>query len=93
MFYEKEVKILNVDVNSIRKKLEEIGSNFKGKKEQYLYTYDVPTLHYRYLEIRDLMNNGDELTYKACLKKLQELLFEAENLFEQENLKKNNVEL
>ena len=88
MFYEKEVKILNVNVNAIRKALEEIGANFKGKKEQYLYTYDVPTLYHRYLEIRDLMNEGKELTCITCIKKLQELLLEAENLFEQEMLKR-----
>lgn len=87
MSYEKEIKILNINVNSIREKLNEEGADFKGRKEQYLYTYDVPTLYHRYLEIRDLMNTEDDLIYKTYLKKLQELLFEAENLFEQETLK------
>lgn len=87
MFYEKEIKILDINVNLTRERLEKIGANFKGRKNQYLYTYDVPTLCHRYCEIRDLMNISDELIYKTCLKKLQELLFEAENLLEQEILK------
>lgn len=92
MFFEKEIKILDIDVEDIRKKIENMGADFKGRKEQHLYTYDVPTLHHRYLEIRDLINSGNELTYKSYLNKLKELLFEADNLFEQDILEKLKTE-
>ena len=49
---EKEYKILNIDVDVIKNKLKEIGTTFIEKKKQKIYVYDIPTLYYRYLEIK-----------------------------------------
>ena len=41
---EKEIKVLNIDVDQVKDKLKEIGAKNKGKKEQKIYVYDIPTL-------------------------------------------------
>ena len=58
---EKEVKVLNIDIDHTRDKLTEIGATFINKKEQEIYTYDIPTIYYRYLECIQLLKSEKEL--------------------------------
>lgn len=76
MKYEKEVKILNVDVKESMQKLEDIGAIFKGKKEQKIYVYDLPTIYYRYLEICELLKSDNKLMVETNKGKLAVLLEE-----------------
>lgn len=86
MNYEKEVKILNIDVESTKLRLQEIGATFVGKKEQKIYVYDIPTLYYRYLEICELLKSDNKLMVTTNLKKLKILLKEFADLISNEEL-------
>ncbi|MEG1142972.1 MAG: hypothetical protein RSD96_00050 [Bacilli bacterium] len=81
---EKEVKVLDVDVQELQKKLENIGAKNNGEKQQKIYVYDVPTLYYRFLEIRELLNSDSEMIINTNLKKLEILIFELNDLLEEE---------
>ncbi|MBO5179819.1 MAG: CYTH domain-containing protein [Clostridia bacterium] len=84
MHLEKEVKILDVNVLELQSLLNNIGAKFHGKKEQYLYTYDVPTIYYRFLEISALLHSNTKLIYLTNLKRLKLLLEEAEGFISTE---------
>jgi adenylate cyclase class IV len=81
---EKEVKVLNVDVQQLQKKLENIGAKNKGEKNQKIYVYDIPTLYHRFLEIRDLLNSDSEMIVNTNLKKLEVLILELNDLLKDE---------
>ena len=83
---EKEIKVLNINVDQVQDKLKEIGAKDKGKKEQKIYVYDVPTLYYRFLEIRELINSSNVLLVETNLKKLEVLLLEYIDLENEEEL-------
>lgn len=78
--YEKEIKILNIDITKAETKLKEMKANFKGEKFQQIYTYDIPTIYYRFLEIRNLLNTNNNLLYSTNIIKLKTLLSEVEDL-------------
>ena len=84
---EKEYKILNVDVDEIRKKLKETDAQFIDKKDQKIYVYDIPTLYYRYLEIKELLKSRNKLLVNTNKEKLKILLIEFEDLIDDKNLK------
>ena len=73
---EKEIKILNVNVKESFEKLEKIGAKFINTKNQKLYTYDIPTIYNRYLEIIELLKINNELLNKNAINKLEILLDE-----------------
>lgn len=83
---EKEVKVLNIDVESTKLRLQEIGATFVGKKEQKIYVYDIPTLYYRYLEICELLKSDNKLMVTTNLGKLKILLKEFADLMSNEEL-------
>lgn len=83
---EKEIKILDVDVETMRKKLEEIGAEYKGQKNQKIYVYDIPTLYHRYLEIRELLKSESSIIINANKKKLETLILEYQNLVDENEL-------
>lgn len=85
MIVEKEIKILNIDIEKTKEKLNEIGAEFGGKKVQKLYTYDIPTIYYRFLEIKELLNVKNESIYDVNLKKLSNLLGEIDSLISSES--------
>ena len=87
--FEKEIKILNINVKEIQKKLESIKATFKGEKNQKIFTYDVPTLYYRFLEIKELLNSDNELLFNTNLIKLQTLCLELQDLVSDDDL--NNI--
>lgn len=49
---EKEIKVLNINVDQVKDQIKKIGAKEEGKKEQKIYVYDIPTLYYRFLEIK-----------------------------------------
>ena len=84
---EKEYKILNINIKEIRKKLKEIGVTFIDKKEQKIYVYDIPTLYYRYLEIKELLKSKNKLLVSTSKAKLKTLFIEYEDLESNNELK------
>lgn len=84
---EKEIKILNVDVEEMQSKLEKINAKFKGKKEQKIYVYDVPTLYYRYLEIKELLKIDNQLLINTNIIKLKNLINEYKDLANENDIK------
>ncbi len=84
--FEKEIKILDVDIESMKQKLTKINADFKGKKMQKIYVYDVPTLYYRYLEIRELLKSKSSIIVNANLKKLEVLILEYQDLINEDEL-------
>ena len=73
---EKEVKILDIDVESTIRALIEIGATDKGSKDQKLYTYDLPCISTRFDEALFLLTSSNELHKSAAKKKLEVVLDE-----------------
>ena len=77
---EKEFKILNIKVDEMKNKLKSINASYVGEKNQKIYVYDLPTIYYRYLEIRELLKSNVEIIINTNLQKLKNLLIEYEDL-------------
>lgn len=88
---EKEIKVLNINVDQVKDQIKKIGSKEEGKKEQKIYVYDIPTLYYRFLEIKELMNSSNKLLIETNLKKLEVLLLEYIDLENEEELAKEKT--
>lgn len=86
--FEKEIKVLNIDVEQTIFKLKNIGAKDKEKKEQKIYTYDIPTIYYRYLEIKSLLKSDNDLLINVSIGKLSILLDEFEDLIDNNTLNK-----
>ena len=86
---ENEIKILNIEMNDTIKKLKEIGAKYKGVKEQKIYTYDVPTIYFRFLEAKELLKSDNELLINTTLKKFSIILNEFADLVDAKIL--NNI--
>lgn len=56
---EREIKLLNVDVNQIKSILKEKGIESKGKFIQDVYTFDLPTLDELYIKYINMLKNND----------------------------------
>lgn len=82
---ELEVKVLNINEKSIIQKIEELGGTFVEKSTQYLYTYDLPTIYGRYLDILILLENAEsEIKQDVAFSKLELLFWETDNLLTNE---------
>lgn len=68
---EKEIKILNIDLEAAKSRLIDLGAEYKGVKNQKLYTYDVPCINIRFVEIKQLLEYDNPLMLKTCLNKLK----------------------
>ncbi len=86
---EKEVKILDINPIEVKEKLIKMGAIFQGEKNQKIYVYDLPTLYYRYLEIRELLKTDNQMLINTNLQKLEVLLKEFNDLISEEDL--NNI--
>ena len=84
---EKEVKVLNIDIDHTRDKLIEIGATFINKKEQEIYTYDIPTMYYRFEEALQLLKSTNKLMINTSLAKLKIVLEEFVDLVSDAELK------
>lgn len=82
---ELEVKVLNINEQDIIQKIEYLGGKFVEKSNQYLYTYDLPTIYGRYIDILTQLNNPEsEIKKEVSLSKLELLFFEIDNLLNEE---------
>lgn len=77
---EKEVKILDIDISDAKDRLKKIGAIFKGRKNQKIYVYDIPTIYYRFCEIRELLSSDNRLVVDANIRRFKKLLPEIEDL-------------
>ena len=84
--FEKEIKILDIDVEEVKNKLDTIGAIFKGIKDQKIYTYDIPTIYYRYLECIELLKSDKTLIRNNAISKLRILLDEFSDLISDKDL-------
>lgn len=48
---ELEVKILDINKEEFIEKIVNKGAVFKSENKQYLYTYDLPSIYSRYIDI------------------------------------------
>lgn len=49
---ELEVKVLNINKEEFEEKIKKLGALLKRKTKQYLYTYDLPTIYGRFIDIK-----------------------------------------
>ena len=84
---EKEVKVLNIDIDHTRDKLIEIGATFINKKEEEIYKYDIPTMYYRFEEALQLLESTNKLMINTSLAKLKIVLEEFVDLVSDDELK------
>lgn len=89
---ELEVKVLDIDKDKLSKKILKLGGSFVKEEEQYLYTFDLPTIYGRYLDILIQLNEPENsVKYDVAIERLKLLFFEIQNLLNQkqkEELKK-----
>ena len=82
---ELEVKVLNINEQDMIQKIEYLGGKFVEKSNQYLYTYDLPTIYGRYIDILTQLNNPEsEIKKEVSLSRLELLFFEVDNLLNEE---------
>lgn len=82
---ELEVKVLDIDEAVFRKKIESLGGIFKEETKQILYTYDLPTIYGRFVDIRlQLTSPESQIKYDTAVEKLRLLFFEVDNLLSKE---------
>ena len=85
---ELEVKILDINKDEFIHKIKSMGATLKKETKQYLYTYDLPTIYGRFIDIKtQLKDNESEIKYETALEKLKLLFFELDNLLTEENKK------
>lgn len=85
---ELEVKILDINKEEFVERIEKLGAVFKEETSQYLYTYDLPTIYGRYIDILTQLNHSEsEIKYETALSKLRLLFFELDNLLTEEDKK------
>ena len=67
-------------------KIEYLGGKFIEKSTQYLYTYDLPTIYGRYIDILLQLNNPEsEMKKEVSFSKLELLFWEIDNLLTEED--------
>lgn len=79
---EKEIKILDIDTINIIDKLKELNIEYLGKKDQKLYVYDLNTIYYRFLEIKELIKSKNNLIVNTNIKRFNLLFKEIYDLLE-----------
>ena len=78
---ELEVKILDINKDKFIKKIKSMGAILKDDTKQYLYTYDLPTIYGRFIDIKtQLKDNESKIKYETAKEKLKLLFFELDNL-------------
>ena len=86
---ELEVKVLEINEEEIIKKIETLGGTLKEECNQYLYTYDLPTIYGRYVDILLQINEPEnEIKKEVAIEKLKLLFFELDNLLSKEQKEK-----
>lgn len=76
---EREIKLLNVDVNKIKSILKENNIEPKGKFIQDVYTFDLPTIDDLYIKYVNLLKNNDIRGFKKLILEIRSC-FDADDL-------------
>lgn len=85
---ELEVKVLNIDEKKIINKIKQLGGTLIEESNQFLYTYDLPTIYGRYVDIVLQLNEPEnEVKKESAISKLKLLFFEIDNLLSEKNKK------
>ena len=85
---ELEVKILDINKDEFIDKIKSMGATLKKETKQFLYTYDLPTIYGRFVDIKtQLKDNESKIKYETALEKLRLLFFELDNLLTDETKK------
>lgn len=83
---ELEVKILDIDKAEFITKIKSLGATLKSETKQILYTYDLPTIYGRFIDIKTQLNdNESKIKYDTAIEKLKLLFFELDNLLTENN--------
>ena len=83
---ELEVKILDIKKDEFINKIKSLGGILKKETKQYLYTYDLPTIYGRFIDIKtQLKDNESEIKYETAIEKLKLLFYELDNLLTNKN--------
>ena len=83
---ELEVKVLDIDKKKLIKKITSLGGTLKKEVKQYLYTYDLPTIYGRFIDIKtQLMDHESDIKYETALEKCKYLFFELDNLLTEDS--------
>lgn len=83
---ELEVKILDINKDEFIDKIKSLGAVLKKESKQFLYTYDLPTIYGRFVDIKiQLKDSVSKIKYETALEKLKLLFFELDNLLTEEN--------
>ena len=85
---ELEVKVLNINKEEFIKKIKSLGATLKKETKQFLYTYDLPTIYGRFIDIKtQLKDHESNIKYETAIEKLKLLFFELDNLLTEKNKK------
>ena len=85
---ELEVKILDINKDEFIKKIKKLGAKLEKATKQFLYTYDLPTIYGRFIDIKtQLKDNESDIKYETAIEKLKLLFFELDNLLTNDNKK------
>lgn len=78
---ELEVKILDINTTEFRKKIEKLGAKLKEETKQVLYTYDLPTIYGRFIDlICQLKDSDNNIKLETIKAKYMLWAFEIDNL-------------
>lgn len=82
---EKEVKILDIEIKQLKKKLESLGATLKSDGVQKIYVYDLPSIYARFYDcMMQLEKCSKPYDIEICKSKLKALFLEIDNLMTQE---------
>ena len=85
---ELEVKVLDINKKEFIKKIKSLGATLKKETKQFLYTYDLPTIYGRFIDIKtQLKDHESNIKYETAIEKLKLLFFELDNLLTEKNKK------
>ena len=78
---EREIKVLNIDVESLRNKLKKLGAALKNDGIQKIYVYDLPSIYARFSDcMMQLEKCIKPYDIKICKNKLKTIFTEIDNL-------------
>lgn len=78
---EREVKILNINENELKKTLKQLGAEKIEESLQKIYVYDLPSIYARFFDcLLQLKRVNKPYEFEICRNKLQGVLNEVDNL-------------
>ena len=78
---EKEIKVLDIDIEKIKKKLESLGARLKSDGIQKIYVYDLPSIYSRFYDCSMQLDKClTPYDLEICKHKLKIVFLEIDNL-------------